>query len=827
MKMPENSKAPSKTMNKAEALRKSADRILPPWAHRLYEPKIQRWLLIVGTSLLAALMMAPISFRDYSLTIGEPAQETIISPATYRVDDELATNKSRDEILQSVRPVYDFDEEMVHDVQARITAAFDFMRAYLETEASARAKEEGKSLEKDNAAHQSATTKAESFRPLDDNTLRTRFENLLGATVTTSSFLALKSMGFSSTVETDLRSLVAPVLLKGVVLSKDLVIRDGSGGILLRSKHKDKMELLKDPSSLFDLKEAETYVNSGDNFQNTDPFSDPVISRAISKVASNLINVNITYNRAMTASVKQEALASAKPVYFQVLKGEPIIKKGEPANEGHLRKLAGLHNASPPYSRYMILAGFALMLLMLLRLSFYFYEQHMDRRRHATNDLLLVCILLLGTIIMVRFISSHFALMPSAGQGMDSKSFLFAAPVATGSMLTALLVDARIGFVFAALAAICASLSLEGDVYMLAFYFVSGIVGLHGMTRIVDRTSVLRAGLVVGLANMLSILAVKMALGKLTNFNDFYETGLGFLGGVLSGLLVSGLAPLLEPLGYTTNVKLLELANLNHPLLKGMALEAPGTYHHSIMVGNLAEAAAEVIDANPMLARVGAYYHDVGKVGGKNKPFYFIENQPRNANPHDKLEPSMSALILVSHVKNGVERAKEHGLGAPILDIIQQHHGTSLIKFFYNKALERAEKNHHAVQEQKYHYPGPRPQSKEAALVMLADVVEAACRTLSDPTPARIQKRVQELVLGLFNEGELNESTLTLKDLHAITKSFVRALQGIYHARIAYPAAAVQERPRGDLHRLETDKDRPRSGRPPEENGTNIRRLGL
>ena len=209
----------------------------------------------------------------------------------------------------------------------------------------------------------------------------------------------------------------------------------------------------------------------------------------------------------------------------------------------------------------------------------------------------------------------------------------------------------RIAFIFAALTSVAAALAVEGDIYLFVFYFISGIVGLHGMTRITDRTSVLRAGLVVGLVNMLSILAIKMALGQLTRIQDFHEVGLGFLGGVLSGLLVSGLAPLLEPLGYTTNIRLLEIANLNHPLLKEMALEAPGSYHHSIMVGNLAEAAAELIGANPLLARVGGIYHDIGKVGKKTKPSYFIENQDPGANPHDKLEPSLSALILVSHVK--------------------------------------------------------------------------------------------------------------------------------------------------------------------------------
>ena len=719
--------------------------------------------------------------------------------------------------------MYDLDDEMVHDVQARINSAFNFGKEYLAAEAQHNAKEADPSTEAGPAPGKAGADPG-SFRALDETALRTCFENLLGATISPTNFALLKSMGFDPRIQRDLSSLVVPVLLKGVALSRDLLMRDGRQGILLKIKSKDKLEPLKDLAAIFDLKEAINFINIAEN----DPSTDSELSRAIRRTAMDLVNVNITYNREKTAALKQEALASEKKVYFQIAKGEPIVKEGEPVNEAHVRKLAGLNKANPAYSRYIILAGFALILILLLRLSFYFSEKHLDRGRHATEDLLLFCLLLVGTIIMVRFLYSLSPLVSPTNQGISQRSVLFAAPVATGAMLTALMVDARIAFIFATLTALTASLAIEGDIYLFAFYFISGIVGLHGMTRITDRTSVLRAGLVVGLANMLSILAIKMALGQITSLRDFYDIGLGFAGGVLSGLLVSGLAPLLEPLGYTTNVKLLEIANLNHPVLKEMSLEAPGTYHHSIMVGNLAEAAAALIGANPLLARVGAYYHDIGKVGKKTKPYYFIENQRRGSNPHDRLEPSMSALIVVSHVKQGVERAREYRLGSPIVEMIQQHHGTSLIKFFYNKALEKADKNHQNVSEDKYRYHGPRPRSKEAALVMLADVVEAACRTLHDPTPARIQKQVQTLIMALFSEGQLDESTLTLKDIHAITKSFVRSLQGILHSRIVYPAnVGTQERPNGDTHKQQTEKDRHRSGRPAEENGTNIRRLGL
>ena len=242
-----------------------------------------------------------------------------------------------------------------------------------------------------------------------------------------------------------------------------------------------------------------------------------------------------------------------------------------------------------------------------------------------------------------------------------------------------------------------------------------------------------------------------------------------FIGGVLVGVIATGLMPLIEmTFGYTTDIKLMELANLDQPLLRELMVQAPGTYHHSVIVSNMVEASARAIGANPLLAKVAAYYHDIGKI---KKPLYFIENQGGRGNRHEKLAPSMSALILIAHVKDGVELAKQAKLGREIIAIIKQHHGTSLIMFFYGKAKERAEKKGDKsiqVKEEDFRYPGPRPQTKEAGLVMLADVIEAASKTLVDPTPARIQGMVQKIMNKIFSDGQLDECELTLKDLHAI-----------------------------------------------------------
>jgi len=280
-------------------------------------------------------------------------------------------------------------------------------------------------------------------------------------------------------------------------------------------------------------------------------------------------------------------------------------------------------------------------------------------------------------------------------------------------------------------------------------------------------------------------LAFQTSSAMLFSFQTIYVVFFALVSGVLSAGLVSGFIPLIETLfHYTTDIKLLELANLNSPMLRDLMVRAPGTYHHSVVVGNLVESAAESINANPLLARVAAYYHDIGKI---SKPLYFIENLGGEDNRHDKLTPSMSALILISHIKEGSELARERRLGQPIIDIIRQHHGTGLIKFFYDRAKTQAEASGQTVEEKDFRYPGPKPQTREAGIVMLADCVEAASRSLVNPTPDRIQGMVQKIINNIFIDGQLEECELTLKNLHEIARCFNRILNGIFHHRIDYP----------------------------------------
>jgi hypothetical protein len=318
-----------------------------------------------------------------------------------------------------------------------------------------------------------------------------------------------------------------------------------------------------------------------------------------------------------------------------------------------------------------------------------------------------------------------------------------------------------------------------GKLDIAVFFLVSGMFSSILVRETRRRMDVIRAGVVAGIIQ--SALFVLMEGFKL---NGSCGIAALFANGLISGVIAIGILPVFEYLFKTvTNISLLELADFNQPLLRRMILEAPGTYHHSLIVGNLAEAACGAIGANALLARIGAYYHDIGKL---SKPEYFSENQIPSFNKHDDLSPSMSKLVIMNHVKEGSELAEKYRLNPKLADFIRQHHGTSLVYYFYRRALEKFDAAK-PVDEEGFRYPGPKPDSKETAVVMLADSVEAASRTLKEPTPANIEDLVYKIINNKFIDGQLDSCDLTLKDLEKISAEFIRILSGMYHSRINYP----------------------------------------
>ncbi len=424
-------------------------------------------------------------------------------------------------------------------------------------------------------------------------------------------------------------------------------------------------------------------------------------------------------------------------------------------------------------------------LMALVLVFFYLFYRDIKRYRPAlineTKKIFLLAFLLLLTVALSQ-VSKHIFSSLADRLQLDLATIGFALPVAAGAMLVSLLLDFHLALGFSFVVSILLGISFQGDPFIPVYYFLGSIVAALSVVQCKKRTAVLKAGALTGLVSLVVIAGIDLHRGELMT-RGTYDLSAGFLGAIFVTMIVSVTLPFFETLfDIATDIKFLELLDPNHPLLKELVYKSPGTYHHSIVIGNLAEAASEAIGENPILARVGAYYHDVGKI---RKPEYFIENQRPTENKHDRLMPSMSSLIIASHVKEGVEIARAHRLPSAVIDIIRQHHGTALITYFYRKAKEL--QPYVAIAEEDYRYAGPRPRTKVAAIVMLADSVEAASRALENPTPQRIQALTSSVITRIFLDDQLSMCDLTLKDLREISKSFNLILAAIYHHRIDYP----------------------------------------
>ncbi|MDD4238117.1 MAG: HDIG domain-containing protein [Desulfotomaculaceae bacterium] len=487
---------------------------------------------------------------------------------------------------------------------------------------------------------------------------------------------------------------------------------------------------------------------------------------------------NAFINLEETKQKQEVAMALIPPTMVSVKEGEKIIGEGEIVTEDHLVKLQALGLTRPNLPWTSILGVFLLMLMLVVVVLFYLYQQNRDIYDHPGLIYLLGIIVLVVLAVGKAITAINVSQWPEFGA-----QFGFMVPMAAAGMLIAILLDSRLAVLVVAVMSLILVIMTDNQIRFGLVGLVGGISGVYSVSKLSQRGDLVRAGFYTSGANIVAIFVMGLVTGVPFGLLISSSIALGVTNGILSSILTNGALPFLEhTFRLTSPVRLLELSHPNNILLKRLLTEAPGTYHHSIIVGNLAEAAAEAVGGDSLLVRVGAYYHDIGKI---KRPYFFIENQMTCDNPHDKIAPSLSTLILTSHVKDGVEMAREHKLPQGIIDIIEQHHGGGLVSFFYHKALESDRPE--TVTEEEYRYEGPKPQTREAAIVMLADTVEAAVRSLNNRTPGRVEGLVRKIIKDKLNDGQLEESDLTFKDLNLIANSFVRILSGIFHSRIEYP----------------------------------------
>ena len=476
-----------------------------------------------------------------------------------------------------------------------------------------------------------------------------------------------------------------------------------------------------------------------------------------------------------TETAKAKILATVTPVYRTILKGEMIVSKGEVITEEQYDILY-LMGYTDNVSVVNIIGGLACLILVMLILSIV-YLRWLFKDLYERLEYMQILMLIILTQVLLDELILSVTVSPSSE---IAAQIGFLLPTAMGTMLIATLFNANLAIFFDGIFAVMVGV-LTGEVEFGILAATSGLVGAVVIARLTQRNDLYKAALYVAIINALVVASLGF-LNKTTTEVILYGMAFGVLGGVFSAILTLGLLPFIESVfGVTTSIKLLELSNPNQPLLKKLMLEAPGTYHHSIMVGNLGESAAEAVGANGLIVRVGAYYHDIGKI---KRPYFFSENQLNGENPHDKISPTLSALIISSHVKDGVEMAKEAKLPPMIIDMIAQHHGNSLISFFYQEAKEGDEE----VREEDYRYGQPKPQTKEAAILMMADTIEAAVRKKKDATPGQIEGFIHNLLKNKLNDGQFDECDLTFKDVNKVAAAFTRVVNGMYHKRVEYPA---------------------------------------
>jgi putative nucleotidyltransferase with HDIG domain len=414
----------------------------------------------------------------------------------------------------------------------------------------------------------------------------------------------------------------------------------------------------------------------------------------------------------------------------------------------------------------------------------YLYQQRKDIYQNE-NYLILIALVVVSALLIAKAIISIY-IKPEWASLLG-----YLIPIASASMLLAILLDTKLALLVTAILSGLVGVITGNELRFALVGLVSGMVGVYSVSKLSQRSDLAKAGLVyISTANVVTIISVELVTRGFNSSTMALGIIVGIMNGIFAAVLTIGVLPYLESaFKITSSVKLLELANPGQPLLKQLLMEAPGTYHHSIIVGNLAESAADAVGGDALLVRVGAYYHDIGKL---RRPYFFIENQRTYENPHDKLTPNLSTLIITSHTKDGIEMAREQNIPQPILDIIEQHHGTSLVSFFFHCALE-SEKSERTVNEADFRYEGLKPQTKEAALVMMADSVEAAVRSLHKPTPGRIEGLVRRVIKDKLQDGQLDECNLTFKDLDIIAVAFVKLLSGIFHNRVEYPDTVIKE----------------------------------
>ncbi|WP_227395114.1 HD family phosphohydrolase [Jeotgalibacillus aurantiacus] len=697
-----------------------------------------KWILLGLVAVFVfVLLISHVRTQTYNISLFSVAEETIRSPKT--IVDERRTEIEQERAASEVEEVYVYRPEVVDNRTSLTASIYDFAMDF--------------NLDQGGS---------EPSEPSSDQG------------VNNERLSSLKS-ALSEDVSENVTENINDEILIQLLSSSDEALEEAK--VLTVRQIEQVME---EPIRQDEVSAAKTEVQ---NNLSSLTFSEGLKNASIELARFAIIENNV-FDPEQTEARILQAREAVEPV--QILEGQVIVQEGYLIDRDVYRQLEelGLTTNEASVLPYIGLIIFSLLIIFVIHFLFSSWKTSTDKKQTYLVLVSMIFLLSLGLMKVTELVRE-----------LDILQIGYLFPAAMAPMLLKSMINTRVALTITMLQSVCASIvfndTITGSVNVeVSLYFLfSGLAGILFLSNSRRRTHLLRAGLFVSAANILFLMSLMLIENAQFTYVDYALFGVfAIVSGILASILTIGLLPLFEAgFGILSTMKLVELSNPNHPLLKKILTEAPGTYHHSVMVANLAEAACEAIGANGLLARVGCYYHDIGKT---KRPHYFIENQISSQNPHDRLSPETSRDIIIAHAVEGAEMLRKYKLPQEFIDIAEQHHGTTLLKFFYYKAKE----NGFDPKEAEYRYPGPKPQSREAAVISVADSVEAAVRSMKEPNAEKIRQLVQSIVQDRLQDGQFNESDLTLKELETIKRVFCETLNGIFHSRIEYPEFKKEER---------------------------------
>lgn len=741
----------------------------PYWQYLSTQETLIQFLLTAFLTLTAVFLASPAPV-DYQ--VGNVADYTIRAERSLTFPDQTGTNLKRQAAAAAVAPVFILDDLMPH---------------FLEEEAK-RLFQQGRELITRLPGHASLQTQ-NSYSPKLAK-LQKKFQTFFRLPKEALLWPQIVKSRFDELLEKQAIGLAMEIMSHGFLEGRKpfgpSYNHHRPAAIIILSSH---TEYNVPMATLFDQEQKNQLLNT--RSQRLTANFDPEQIQIILALAQGLAQPNLKVDKLETEKRLAEATNSIEELYLNIRSGDIIIREGEVIDSEALAKIKA---TCTDQNCLLNWPGHFCGLFLIL---FLFYNSTLILARFSSRNnfkpIIISEQIFLTILLFITTLLAHFSIVFSVSlswnfQFINSRTLFYALPLPAATMLTAIFFNLRKAAIMALFISVTAAVAVPGDsnrFTILLYCYNGAIATIWHLWNMNERSHLIPASLWVIIMNCLTVLSLNIFSDVGWNRQALYNFAAAVFSGAFSGILASGLIPLIElTFGFDTNLKLMELSNLDRPILRELMLSAPGTYHHSVIVGAMVEATAEAIRANPYLAKVGAYYHDIGKI---KKPLYFVENQT-GENRHETLAPSMSALILVGHIREGKELARCHRLPKNVINIIEQHHGTSLMGFFYNKAKEQCHEGQPEVNESDYRYPGPKPHSKEAGLVMLGDICEAATRSLSESNPAKIRNLVQFLVSQVFNDGQLDNCNLKTSEIPILINTFTNILVGIYHHRVPYPS---------------------------------------